>query len=503
MTIDNILLWMAGVSWLMTAFTAIGRARVGDWSLLKYLGSVLVVAAPLVALFPAAGGWILGALWLVTLVIPMLLFRRIQRLVLQRRFAAALRLLHLLPVLHPIGSYALLTKLVRYQCLRETGRTADAAAQAEAFERFPPALRWQARLMVMAFDQQWPEIITMSAGLPASDGGVLRMRAAGETGDLATLVDDCRSLAPTLEQQPLPYQQMLVIALAFAGRVDLVARLTATTAPAIRTFWIATARWASGTPGEADAARALLAGVRDPGQPCFAAAIDWRLGHPPASVVSMDPGLVARFDQIAAAAERTLVLRAGRPWITWSILAVCVALFALTETADDHIEALWHFGAVDTTFGWAGNWWRFVTASFLHLNTVHLAMNGIALLVFAPALERALTWRRFPVLYLGAGIGGMALVQTLATLDPGHQVFVVGASASIMGLVAAELVRVVRSRVPGKAWWHHPQVQRLGIVVAIQVCFDLSHPSVSQAGHIGGLLTGLMLALLLVPRARH
>ena len=127
-------------------------------------------------------------------------------------------------------------------------------------------------------------------------------------------------------------------------------------------------------------------------------------------------------------------------------------------------------------------------------------MNGLGLLLFAPTLERALRRPRFLLLYLGAGVGGMALVLLLSAADPGHRTILVGASASLMGLIGAELIRIIRARIVQQHWWQNPQVRLIALIIAIQEVFDCSHPEVSQAGHLGGLIVGILLGLMLVPR---
>ena len=126
-------------------------------------------------------------------------------------------------------------------------------------------------------------------------------------------------------------------------------------------------------------------------------------------------------------------------------------------------------------------------------------MNVLGLLVLAPGLERTMRRWRFLVLYLGAGIGGMLLVQLLSALGDHQRTLVVGASAGVMGLVAGELVRILRSRLPGERWWRQRQVAGIGVLLLLQTIFDASHPAVSQTGHIGGFLAGLLLASLLLP----
>jgi rhomboid protease GluP len=73
----------------------------------------------------------------------------------------------------------------------------------------------------------------------------------------------------------------------------------------------------------------------------------------------------------------------------------------------------------------------------------------------------------------------------------------VGASGCIMGIVGTWAGFLVRHR-------HAPQAkQRLanvGLIVAIQVAFDLSTPQVSMAAHLCGLIAGFFLGLVLAPR---
>jgi rhomboid protease GluP len=74
----------------------------------------------------------------------------------------------------------------------------------------------------------------------------------------------------------------------------------------------------------------------------------------------------------------------------------------------------------------------------------------------------------------------------------------VGASGSIMGIVGAWAGFLVRHR-------HVPQARQrlgnIGLIIVIQVAFDLSTPQVSMAAHLCGLTAGFFLGLMLAPRA--
>lgn len=494
MTFSDVLLWMAGVSWLMALAPAIHRARAGDRSALGYFALIAAVALPLCWAFPAARSAILADIWLVSAVVPGLLLWLAQRLILARRFSTALFACRLVDFCQPIGPRRADAALLRYQILLELGSMVAASRLASRFERWPESRRLMPRLLALRAAQGWPEILDTTRDLPLAMIGPWRLRAKAETGDLAGMLEDFQAVAAQFANQRINFQLVLTPVLAFGGRVDLIAGSLPVLAPEIRAFWLATATWAA---GDEVRARDLLGRIDARGQPGLEAAVAWRLAHPPRPVSDLDAELRKRFASVADGAVPWLV--SARPWCTWAIATACIAAFIAIELADDPHAARWYAGGFDTALGWTGNWWRFFAASFLHASPTHVAMNMFALVFIAPPLERALRWWRFLLLYLLAGAGGMALVLILYQMGYGGRVMVVGASASIMGLIAAELVGHFRNRAPGEPWWRHAQIRRLGLVLTLQVFFDLSHPQVSQAGHIGGFLTGLALAWALVP----
>ncbi|WP_033820435.1 rhomboid family intramembrane serine protease, partial [Kitasatospora sp. MBT63] len=130
-------------------------------------------------------------------------------------------------------------------------------------------------------------------------------------------------------------------------------------------------------------------------------------------------------------------------------------------------------------------WYRLLTAMFVHAGFAHLATNMVSLLVLGPPLERALGRGRFLGLYLLSGLAGNAL----AFLVSGGALYSVGASGAIFGLLGATVVLVHRNRAP------------MGPVVALLVfnlvvTFSLSW--IDWRAHIGGLVAGGVMAVGLV-----
>jgi membrane associated rhomboid family serine protease len=131
-----------------------------------------------------------------------------------------------------------------------------------------------------------------------------------------------------------------------------------------------------------------------------------------------------------------------------------------------------------------GEWWRLVTAAFLHYGPVHLLLNMVALYWFGSLLEERIGSARYLLLYLVSGIAGSAgaLLWSNGFLTP-----TVGASGAIFGILGAGLVlERQRDYVFGGS--------ALGVIV-INFVFTFSISGISKGGHIGGLVGGIICAL--------
>jgi membrane associated rhomboid family serine protease len=131
-----------------------------------------------------------------------------------------------------------------------------------------------------------------------------------------------------------------------------------------------------------------------------------------------------------------------------------------------------------------GEWWRLVTAAFLHYGPVHLLLNMVALYWFGSLLEERIGSGRYLLLYLVSGIAGSAgaLLWSNGFLTP-----TVGASGAIFGILGAGLVlERQRDYVFGGS--------ALGVIV-INFVFTFSISGISKGGHIGGLVGGIICAL--------
>lgn len=136
-----------------------------------------------------------------------------------------------------------------------------------------------------------------------------------------------------------------------------------------------------------------------------------------------------------------------------------------------------------------GEYYRLLTAAFLHAGVFHLAMNMFALATLGPTLESALGRSRFFALYMLSALGGSTLSFLLSS--PGQ--LGVGASGAIFGLFGAYYV-VVR-RLGG-------ETRSIVTLLVINLVITFTIPIIDWRAHLGGLLVGTVVAaaLAFVPR---
>lgn len=137
-----------------------------------------------------------------------------------------------------------------------------------------------------------------------------------------------------------------------------------------------------------------------------------------------------------------------------------------------------------------GQWYRLFTSMFLHQEIWHIAMNMLGLWFLGPPLEQALGRVRFLGLYLLSGLGGGAVTYLLAAPQQAS----LGASGAIFGLFGATAVLMRRLRY---------DMRPILILLAINLVFTFTWKSIAWEAHIGGLVTGVLLAFALVHAPRE
>jgi membrane associated rhomboid family serine protease len=221
----------------------------------------------------------------------------------------------------------------------------------------------------------------------------------------------------------------------------------------------------------------------------------------PASVGFQCPACVREGQASVRTARREGSLQAaGRRWgvVTLSLIALNVAMFVVTAVG----AATEGFSPLNNNFSTifarldqfpvavaGGEWWRPLTAAFLHIGPLHLVLNMLAVLVFGSELERQLGRWRFLAVYLISALGGAASIQLFGNpLQP-----VAGASTAIYGLLGSLGVLMIVRR---------QDLRGLLTLLAINVVISFL-PGVSLLGHLGGLVAGAAAtAILMMTRRR-
>ena len=144
--------------------------------------------------------------------------------------------------------------------------------------------------------------------------------------------------------------------------------------------------------------------------------------------------------------------------------------------------------------------WLPFTCTLLHAGPLHLAMNAFGLYYLGPFVERALGAFRYLTVYLLSSVTGPLIAVALYLYFDGPNQTLVGASGGIMGLVGATAAILLRGWRQEKSRTALRRLSSIGLLIIVQVAFDLSNPQVSFLAHSTGLFAGFLITLPLSPR---
>ena len=185
----------------------------------------------------------------------------------------------------------------------------------------------------------------------------------------------------------------------------------------------------------------------------------------------------------------------GGPWVTYLFLLVCVAMFigtfGLTRTGLDWGSALLLLGAkYNIAIVIRNEWWRLVTAVFLHADLQHIALNSVSFYFLGQELEPLMGKWRFLLLSLGAGIGGNIVSFAFSNYN---SVSIV-ASGAVFGLFASYLAL---SYLYPDSYSLSARAQNYAALIVINLVFSFLSPGIDFFGHLGGAFYGVGLTYVL------
>ena len=197
-----------------------------------------------------------------------------------------------------------------------------------------------------------------------------------------------------------------------------------------------------------------------------------------------------------AAAGRRLRAALPRPAIlTQVLIGICVGIYFLDTLSGNRLARL---GMSQPYFVFVrGDWWRLLTAIFLHAGLLHLLFNMYALYISGTLLEEA--WGRLKLIAAFVATGVFASIFSAvvrlsagspaqALRSPGS----VGASGAIFGLFGALAVVLYRRRYSP---WARSSLSQLLAILMINLVLGFTVAGIDAWAHLGGLISGLVIGL--------
>jgi rhomboid protease GluP len=178
--------------------------------------------------------------------------------------------------------------------------------------------------------------------------------------------------------------------------------------------------------------------------------------------------------------------------ITYSIIGINIVIYIFSaffsqDIVDMDMQTLVDMGALYGPLTvLKGEWWRLLTAMFLHGGMTHLLMNMFSLYLIGRGMEMYFDTKSYLTIYLFSGLLG-----GLASLYMHPNSVGIGASGAIFGVFGALAGFFLAHR--DKIEAHSKAFMKdFGIVLGINLVLGLSIPSIDVSAHIGGLVVGLI-----------
>ncbi|MGB1275475.1 MAG: rhomboid family intramembrane serine protease, partial [Nannocystaceae bacterium] len=454
MDLNHVLLWIIPLS-MFPWWLRLQRTTGWKWTGWSVVGALVLAAwGAGLAWYPDHAGIVAGGLWFVFIALPQLGARAIMKLTGRQNFRVASRVSRVVACLHPADGWWTHTRALDVLALLQEGKLDKAQAQSERLGRDESPIGRFAHLQTMRAQNRWPEMLEWvethprSAALLADEmtrGPYLR--ALGELGRTSQMLELC-AIGENLPTAP----DALLPLLGLSGQVDAVDELFSGPLgmykPEVQAYWRATTRQAA---GETKAAQQALEPLKNSSDALIRAGVAWRLESPLAKVdvSALDPAHAGVLQALARQAHRLSVRhraqreqeRANRPWMTLVLLGLeGLAFAAELPGGAENPQNLVELGAMIGPLSLLdGEYWRLFTAGFLHFGWLHLGLNAAGIFFFGRLLEQAIGAIRFGLLYVVASVGAMGILLAVNEMTSGEPFLIVGASASLMGIVGALL----------------------------------------------------------------
>jgi len=180
--------------------------------------------------------------------------------------------------------------------------------------------------------------------------------------------------------------------------------------------------------------------------------------------------------------------------MAFNIIVFVAMLFSGASPFEPDTMTLRRFGGTEGIYSLFVQQWRLLTANYVHAGILHIAMNMWGLWVLGELAERIFDRWVYVLTYTCCGVMGM-----VAACWWNPRVVTVGASGAIFGMAGALITALYLGKLPVARESVQSMVKNLIFVIAFNLFLGFGSSGISNAAHIGGCLTGLVLGASLAP----
>lgn len=200
---------------------------------------------------------------------------------------------------------------------------------------------------------------------------------------------------------------------------------------------------------------------------------------------------------------------AHAPLLTCMIFVICLTMLIVTigsnggfEPAEKNFllgpseETLVRWGAKDVSQIQKGEWWRVLTAMWLHGGIAHLAMNSLALFGLGKDIEEEYGPMKFAAIYIPSGVFGATVSAIFLPWQVG-----VGASGALFGLFGSCWSDLLQNWFEVEEGEGAKEIARISVMTILNLGLGLS-PFLDNFAHVGGFLLGFLAGVAILPKPK-
>lgn len=183
------------------------------------------------------------------------------------------------------------------------------------------------------------------------------------------------------------------------------------------------------------------------------------------------------------------------PYVNMVIIAINVIYFLFLEftgSSENSLFMVQHGAMYEPLIVEEGEYYRLLTAVFMHFGINHIANNMLILFILGDNMERALGHVKYLIFYLVCGVGAN-LVSMAVNIVQNDLVVSAGASGAIFGVIGGLFyaVGVNHGRLEDLS------TRQLGVMIICSLYFGFTSTGVDNVAHVAGLLMGVVMGVLL------